>query len=123
MMTGKVDPRRRCLISLEVHGPAGQSEMIEFQVDTGFSGALLFPQEVAVRLGLVQSNVVDIRLADGSRVQVPRYVAVVVWDGVERTIALPASGQQPLLGTALLDGHRLNAEIQPGRAVTIESLP
>ena len=122
MITGKVDPRRRCLISLEVRGPAGQSEMVEFQVDTGFSGALLFSQEVAARLGLAQSNTVDIRLADGSRVQVPRYVALVVWDGVERSVTLPASGQPPLLGTALLDGHRLNAEIQPGGTVTIEAL-
>ena len=122
MITGKVDPRRRCLGSLEVRGPAGQSERVEFQVDTGFSGALLLPQEVVTRLGLAQSNTVDIRLADGSRVEVPRYLAVVMWDGTEKTVALPASGQQPLLGTGLLDNHRLHADIKPGGTVTIMAL-
>ena len=122
MITGKVDPRRRCLVSLEVRGPAGRSEMIEFQVDTGFSGALLLSQEVVTRLGLAQSNTVDIRLADGSRVQVPQYIALVMWDGAEKAVALPASGQQPLLGTGLLDGHNLNADIKPGGIVTITAL-
>lgn len=122
MISGRVDSRRRCLVTLEVHGPAGLSEMIEFQVDTGFSGSILLPQETVLRLGLTQSNTVDIRLADGNRVEVPRYLAVVLWDGTEKTVALPASGQQPLLGTGLLDGHRLNAEIRPSGTLTIEAL-
>jgi len=122
VIVGRVDPRRRCLVLLEVRGPEGQSETIEFQIDTGFSGSLLLPPEVVARLGLIQSNSVDIRLADGSRVEVPRYSAQVVWDGVAKTIAVPASGRQPLLGTGLLDGHRLNAAIKPGGRVTIRPL-
>ena len=62
------------------------------------------------------------QVADGSRVKVPRYLALVIWDGVEKVAALPASGHQPLLGTGLLDSHRLNAEIKPGGMVTIEAL-
>lgn len=119
---GVVDPLRRCLVTLEVHGPSGQQEAVKFQVDTGFSGSILLPLEVVNRLGLPETEGVTMRLADGSRVGVPRYTAQVIWDGAEKTVALPASGRQPLLGIGLLDGHRLNAEIKPGGQVTIKPL-
>jgi len=107
---------------LDIQGPNGQQEAIEFQVDTGFSGALLLPLEIVKRLGLPETEGITMRLADGSRVAVPRYMAQVDWDGVEKTVALPASGRQPLIGTGLLDGHRLTAAIRPGGQVTIEPL-
>lgn len=122
MIVGRVDPRRRCLVSLDVRGPDGQQQTVEFQVDTGFSGPILLPLEVVNRLGLPETEGVMMRLADGSRVDAPRYLAQVVWDGVEKTVAIPASGRQPLLGTGLLDGHRLNAAIKPGGRVTIKPL-
>ncbi len=122
MTVGRVDPRRRCLVLLEVQGPTGQFETIEFQVDTGFSGSLLLPSETVARLGLLQDDSVIMRLADGSRVEVPRYLARIIWDGIEKTVALAASGRQPLLRTGLLENHRLNAEIRPGGQVLIEPL-
>jgi predicted aspartyl protease len=51
VISGKVDPRRRCLVLLEIRVPEGQSEIIEFQVDTGFSGSLLLPLDIVLRLG------------------------------------------------------------------------
>jgi len=122
VIVGIVDPLRRCLVTLDIQGPNGQQEAIEFQVDTGFSGALLLPLEIVKRLGLPETEGITMRLADGSRVAVPRYMAQVDWDGVEKTVALPASGRQPLIGTGLLDGHRLTAAIRPGGQVTIEPL-
>lgn len=122
MITGKVDPLRRCLVSREVRGPDGQPETVEFQVDSGFSGFLLLPPETVQRLALPRVDGVVMRLADGNRVEVPRYSARIIWDGSERVVTAPASGQQPLIGTGLLDGHRLNAEITPGGTVTIEPL-
>ena len=122
MIVGIVDPLRRCLVTLEIHGPSGRQETVEFQVDTGFSGSILLPLEVVKRLGLPETEGITMRLADGSRVGVPRYIVQVVWDGVGKTVALPASGRQPLLGTGLLDGHRLNAAIKPGGRVTIKAL-
>ena len=53
MIVGIVDPRRRCLVSLEVRGPGGQQETVEFQVDTGFNGSLQLPLEAVARLELV----------------------------------------------------------------------
>ncbi len=91
-------------------------------MDSSFSGSLLLTTEIVRRLALQQVGDVAMRLADGSRVDVPRYAARVLWDGSERIITVPASGQQPLIGTALLDGHRLNAEITPGGTVEIEPL-
>ena len=119
---GVVDPRRRCVVTLEIRGPDGQQEVVEFQVDTGFSGSLLLPLEVVKRLNLPETESITMRLADSSRVKVPRYLAHVIWDGVEKSVALPASGHQPLLGTGLLDSHRLDAEIKPGGSVTITAL-
>jgi len=122
MIVGIVDPRRRCLVSLEVRGPDGQEETVEFQVDTGFNGSLQLPLEIVARLGLAQEEPVTMRLSDGRRIQVPVYRAGIVWDGVEKSVDLPAAGRQPSLGTKLLDGHRLNAAIKPGDQLTIEPL-
>lgn len=122
MIVGKVNPRRRLLVLLEVRGPDGQSESVEFQVDTGFTGSLLLPMETVQHLGLAQTVPAAMRLADNSRVEVVRYLGRVVWDGTEQTVATPASGRQPLLGTGLLDGHRLCSDITPSGRVTIEPL-
>lgn len=121
MIAGKVDPLRRCLVSLKVSGSDSQQETIEFQVDSGFSGFLLLPPETVQRLALPRVDGVIMRLADGNRVEVPHYSARIIWNGSERLVTVPASGQQPLVGTGLLDGHRLNAEIKPG-IVSIEPL-
>ncbi len=95
---------------------------MDFQVDTGFNGTLQVPLEVAVRLGLVQEEPVTMRLADGERIIVAVYAAVVIWDGAEKQVAMPAAGRQPLLGTGLLDAHNLNVDIKPGGTVTITAL-
>ena len=100
----------------------GAQEIVEFQVDTGSNGSIQLPLEIVTRLGLSQEEPVTMRLSDGRRVQVPVYRASVIWDGVEKSVDLPAAGRQPLLGTGLLDGHRLNAAIKPGGRVTIKPL-
>ncbi len=123
MILATVDPRRRIILTLNLSGPNGQQEAVEFQVDTGFNGSLQLPLAIAVRLGLAQEEAVMMRLSNGSRVQVPVYRVQVSWDGLEKSVDLPAAGQQPLIGTGLLDGHRLNAEIKPGGTVIIEALP
>lgn len=110
------------LVTLQVSGPTGQYESVECQVDTGFNGSLQLPLALVTRLRLIEEEPVTVRLADGSRIMVPMYQANVLWDSAERVIDLPATGQQPLIGTKLLDGHRLNAEITPGGTVTIEPL-
>lgn len=122
MILGTVDPRRRAIVRLDLRGPDGQQEAVDFQVDTGFKGTLQVPLEVAVRLGLVQEEPVTMRLADGERIIVAVYAAVVIWDGAEKQVAMPAAGRQPLLETGLLDAHNLNVDIKPGGAVTITAL-
>lgn len=122
MITGTVDPRRRALITLEVRGPDGQREAVEFQIDTGFNGSIQLPLETVARLGLAQEEPVMMRLSDGSRVSVPIYQGCVMWDGVERPVDFPAAGRQPLVGTRLLDGHKLTVAIKPGGSVKIEPL-
>ncbi len=82
----------------------------------------MLPLEIVERLGLLETEGVTMRLADGSRVKVPRYLGHVIWDGAEKQVSMPASGHQPLLGTGLLDGHKLNADIKPGGIVTITAL-
>ena len=122
MIYGRVDPRRQSFVSLQVIGLAGHLETINALVDTGFTGALLLPLGVVQRLGLEPSESVTMRLADGSRVEVPRYLARVIWEGSEKLVSVPASGRQPLLVTGLLDGHRLLIDIVPGGLVSIEAL-
>lgn len=96
---------------------------IEFVIDTGFEGALTLPPAAIAALGLPLLTDIRAKLADRSRRKVNAHLATVLWDGVERNVAVLAMGDRPLLGTALLDGKRLCADFINGGDVRIENAP
>lgn len=123
MIIGSVNPRRHSLVTLVVRGPALQESSVEFLLDTGFNGALSLPAATVASLGLAPRDKAITTLADGSRVEVTLYRAQILWNGVERPATVVASGNQPLLGTSLLLGHRLTIDLVDGGRVIIEPLP
>jgi hypothetical protein len=65
---------------------------------------------------------IDTRLADGSHARVDVHRAEILWDGSGLPVAVLAMDGRPLLGTALLNGHNLNADFVDGGPVVITSL-
>ncbi len=57
-------------------------------------------------------------LADGSRILLDVYRAVVLWDGSERDIDVLAMGSEPLIGMSLLDGSDVRLQVTDGGLVT-----
>ena len=121
MITGIV-LGHHALVPLTVRGPQGQEGEIEFVLDTGFAGFLTLPSVLISPFSLTYSHPMPVSLADGSRIMVDVYEAVLLWDGEERNVEVLATGREPLLGTSLLDGQEVILQFADGGLVTIEPL-
>jgi clan AA aspartic protease len=121
MITGVVrslEPR----IRLRVRGPDGRTRVVQAIVDTGFTASLTLPTTLVAYLGLPWQRVGRTTLGDGTECEFDVYEATVVWDGQIRQIVVDEAETDPLLGMALLNGYRLDAEIRSGGKVRIERL-
>lgn len=93
--------------------------VIEFVVDTGFSGELLLPQAAIEVLGLPHQMDVMSTLSDGVSRRVAVYKATILWDGELLEVGVLATGNRPLLGTALLANHRVEIEFDEDSIVHV----
>ncbi|UFP93622.1 clan AA aspartic protease [Gloeobacter morelensis] len=100
--------------------PAQPDVAIEFVIDTGFQGELTLPRAAVAALGLSAFQQIVANLADGRNVRTAAHLATILWDGVEREVAVLALGARPLLGTGLLQGYALHTRFIDGAAVIIE---
>jgi clan AA aspartic protease len=121
MILGSVAHRRPTVL-LVVRGPSGQEITIETLLDTGFNGFLSLPPSVVTALSLPFRSYVRAHLADGSAIRLVVHAAEVIWDGADRDVEVLVADRQPLLGTALLDGHELTIRFADGDRVTIQRL-
>jgi clan AA aspartic protease len=87
-------------------------------VDTAFNGGLVIPRDQVVELGLVKESSAEAILADGRVVELETYACFLDWFGDSYETQIVANdGKCSLLGTMLLDGHRLLIDY---RAKTVE---
>jgi clan AA aspartic protease len=98
------------MVRLQVNRPGDPSEEIAAAIDTGFTGFLALPTDTIVRLGLQLVGARRGRLADGSLVLMPLYLANVLWDGVLRRVQVLETGGPCLIGVSLLYGYVLTFE-------------
>jgi clan AA aspartic protease len=102
---------------------AGQPDIvIEFVVDTGFTGFLCLSQRAVTALGLPFRHYQEVTLADDSATLLPVHDAIISWDGQDREVKVLAAGKRPLLGTALLDGCEMLSQFREDGLVTITAL-
>ncbi|MEH2149772.1 clan AA aspartic protease [Nostoc sp.] len=87
---------------------------IECVIDTGFEGLLTLPSAVIDELGLPYIARIDANLADNSNIAVNVYLATILWNGVEREVAVLGMGRRPLIGTALLEDYHLSIDFCDG---------
>jgi len=122
MIHGVVNLRREATLPVVIGNSTGQREVIDTVIDTGFDGFLSLPSEIIVRLGLPWTISNPATLGDGSEVLFDFYTGTVIWDGQYRTIDIAESETEPLLGMAMLYGHRLQVDNVEGGIVKIEAL-
>lgn len=95
---------------------------IEFVVDTGFTGYLTLPPQAVALMGLPFLHHVIADLADGSKILTAIHIAIIVWKGNEIAVRVLATGERPLLGTALLDNNGLLVQFIEDGLVTVDDL-
>ncbi len=109
------------VVTLPLQGPTGQPVEVESVVDTGYNGFLTLPTELVAELGLAYQARSFAVLADGSGVAYQVYTVSVLWDGQPRQIDAPATGDTPMIGMAMLEGHNLNIDVEIGGRVLIRA--
>jgi clan AA aspartic protease len=113
-VTGFVDDKLRAVLHVPVSASreGNRSDLLVW-IDTAFNGGLVIPRKQIATLGLVQESSAEAILADGQTVPLETYRCVVDWFGNSYETQIVASdGEYPLLGTMLLDGHRLTIDYQ-----------
>jgi len=123
MILGAVNDELDPIVRLLVVGPDGSGESVDWVVDTGFAGTLSLPYDVIRRLNLRWSHEGASILADGSTVRHDVYCGFVDWFGELYLVDIDAADADPLLGTSLLNHHRLTIDVHPGGPVNIAPLP
>jgi clan AA aspartic protease len=119
MITGHIE-NRRAYISIPLQDPnSGRYLAIEFVLDTGFIGFLTLPVAAVEALQLPYVHTITGHLADGQRVPIDVYRATIRWDDKIREVEVLATGENPLLGNALFEGHRVTLEYQAAGTVGI----
>jgi clan AA aspartic protease len=113
---------RHAIVSVQFRRENQPDIPIECVIDTGFTDYLCVPKRFVDALGLQFEYNMRANLADNSNVLLPVYRATILWDGEERDIRVLATGERPLIGTALLDGYELVIQFTEGGLVTIDEL-
>jgi clan AA aspartic protease len=122
MITGTIS-RHRAYVPVVVRGPGGLEGQVEFVLDTGFTGLATLPVTACQALGLPFARLQPSRLADGTRVMLDVFDAIVSWDGADRSIQVLGMDGAPLIGMALLDGQEVHLQVVAGGSVIIEQIP
>jgi clan AA aspartic protease len=123
VIVGSVNAALEIKVPILIRDSAGQLQMIEASLDTGFNGALTLPANVVVNLGLPWISRSIATLANGATVQFDVHSAIVNWDGGPLSVLVQAVDPTPLLGTALLRHHDLRVRMVAGGRVEIEAVP
>ena len=116
MISGRVDEFGRAIVKVSIvassHLPGTN---INAWIDTGFNGDLVLPQKLVDSLSLQSTGTLKAVLADGSEINLERYLCVIDWLGEIRELEVIANaGEVPLLGVGLLLGTDLHISYRTG---------
>ena len=93
---------------------------VEFILDTGFDGDLTLPSSDLRQLDARPLFTSLRALGDGTLVECPVYQIEMEWNDLPRTVDILALEHNPLLGTMLLEGCRLDIDLTENGEVIIE---
>lgn len=110
VIEGRINELREAVLPLVVKGLRAQAK-VDAVIDTGFSGDLCLPIEVAIQLGLELCGIELYELADGAIQRANVFKAKVNWfgEGKEVEVILTESSQA-LIGTGMLVGKKVELD-------------
>lgn len=120
MITGIVSPKLEATVPMQVLGPAGQLWEGQTVIDTGYNGFITLPLSIVTSLALAKGAAREVTLGDTSSRVFDYYTAVVVWDDAQRKVRVLCVEGDPLIGTALLAGYKLEADFVADGLVTLK---
>ncbi len=107
-MNGFVDDQLRALLRVSASRDGERAVLVAW-IDTAFNGGLAIPRKQVAELGLSKQSSAEAILADGRSVELETFACFPDWFGnTYETQIAAGDGEYPLLGTMLLDGHRLD---------------
>ena len=121
MIEGVVNAAYEAVVAVPLRGPAGLMREIEAVIDTGYNGFLTLPAALVAELRLPFLGPGRATLANGAVETFNVHDVTVLWDGRLRDIEADATGDTPLVGMLLLDGHDLNIQVRDGGRVVIQA--
>ena len=121
MIEGVVNAAYEAVVSISLRGAEGRTHEIEAVVDTGYTGFPTLPAALVDELGLPFAYVGRAFLANDDEVEFDVHDVTVLWDGQTRQVRAAATGDTPLVGMLLLDGHELNIQVRDGGRVVIQA--
>lgn len=112
VLHGRIDERNQLWVPLTVGGST-QKKKIEVLVDTGFSGELALPLQIAIPLGLQLTAAGEYQYANGSRSLEMVFTGSLDWGSQNRLVAITVlNSDVPLLGGGLLHGYVLLVDFE-----------
>jgi clan AA aspartic protease len=123
VIQGQVNTRKQAVVPLPVVDATGLLVDVEATVDTGFTGYLTLPPDLVAAMQLPYGRSGVVVLGNGTTVEVSSYTATVVWDGMDRQIAVLATEGVAMIGMSLLEGYHLFVDVIAGGGVRIEQRP
>jgi clan AA aspartic protease len=122
MMAGMVNAVLEAALLLDIHGLTSQTTEPAV-IDTGYNGALTLPLSVIVFLALTPLGSRSVTLGDASQRVLDFYEAEVEWDGPRKNISVLCVEGDPLFGTTLLKGYKMEADLVEGGQIRIIAIP
>ena len=120
MIEGVVNDAHEAVVSLSLQDSQGQTRRVEAVIDTGYNRSLTLPTSLVMELGSPFVSTGRAFLENDNAVDFDVHDVTILWDGEERQVEVDAVGSTPLVGMLLLDGHRLNIEVERGGRVIIQ---
>lgn len=111
----------RAVVSLRILGQDNSEAVVDFRIDTGFTGTMTLPPVACQRLNLRFRRTQAVRLAGEQQAQFDVYRGVLLWNGRERNLEILAAAGPPLLGMAALENSQVLLDVREGGTVTIST--
>jgi clan AA aspartic protease len=113
MLGGYVDESRQPWVAITLVGRDERLLEVDAVIDTGFDGSLCLPTTFAEQVELQVWGSQLVELADGSQHEEWVYIGQVIFDGARHQVDISLTqGMDVLVGTALLQGYRLEIGFQ-----------
>ena len=91
-------------------------------MDTGFNGDILLPPGVIQRLEVVESDEIEMTLANGQEIQLGSWRGTVLWHDQPLSVRVVQADGAPLLGMNLLQGSRVTLDVEVDGDVKVDEL-